>query len=214
VKIEGQNMLEININETIRKMAEKRPIFHNEADFQFSLAWEIQKQYPEKEIRLEYRIPDFSQKIYADIWINDDQKPTIIELKYKPKHIVANFNNERFDLIEQGAQDQGRYDECKDIQRIEQISELHNAEGYSIFLTNDFSYWKNSTNKPTKDEQFRIHEGRMINGILDWAVDTSEGTKQGRGNINIKGQYFLNWKEYSKLEQKNGEFRYLLVKTS
>lgn len=36
-----------------------RPIFHSEADFQFSLAWIIKEIYPNCEIRLEF-VPDFN----------------------------------------------------------------------------------------------------------------------------------------------------------
>lgn len=39
----------------LSQLRNQRKIFHSEADFQFALAWGIQKYYPEAKIRLEYR---------------------------------------------------------------------------------------------------------------------------------------------------------------
>jgi hypothetical protein len=36
-------------------LAERRPVFHSERDFQHALAWQIQLAYPEAQIRLEPR---------------------------------------------------------------------------------------------------------------------------------------------------------------
>lgn len=38
----------------IELLRQKRPIFHSEADFQFALAWEIQRLYTSTVVRLEY----------------------------------------------------------------------------------------------------------------------------------------------------------------
>lgn len=46
----------INMNKVLSTLSVKRPIFHSEADFQHSLAWEIREHYPESEIRLETKI--------------------------------------------------------------------------------------------------------------------------------------------------------------
>jgi hypothetical protein len=45
--------LTLDIHEIIRQLSIWRPIFHSEADFQFSLAWMIKEQYPNCEIRLD-----------------------------------------------------------------------------------------------------------------------------------------------------------------
>lgn len=46
----------LDIEKCMKSLSEKRPIFHSEADFQFALAWEIQKEYPKANVRLEYPI--------------------------------------------------------------------------------------------------------------------------------------------------------------
>ena len=47
-------VLTLDIHEIIRQLSIWLPIFHSEADFQFSLAWLIKEKYPECEIRLEF----------------------------------------------------------------------------------------------------------------------------------------------------------------
>lgn len=43
----------IDIEQVLKELAKKRPVFHSEADFQHALAWEIQITYPDANIRLE-----------------------------------------------------------------------------------------------------------------------------------------------------------------
>lgn len=134
-------------------------------------------------------------------------KDTIIaiELKYKTR-----------DLLDQSAQDVGRYDFLRDIQRLEQIVlDRDDIEGYAIFLTNDSAYWSPPRNTQTVDASFRIHQGRILTGELGWGSGASKGTMHGREEtIHIKGVYNLQWEDYSQpsRESSYGKFRYLLVK--
>jgi hypothetical protein len=65
----------------------------------------------------------------------------------------------------------------------------------------------------TADKDFRIHEGKTIQGRLSWKEGTSEGTMSGRSeSILLKKKYMLNWNDYSDVGEQNGKFRYLLVK--
>ena len=217
------------IGGVLEQLSKKRPVFHSEADFQFAFAWEIKSKYPKSEIRLEYKIPDLPQKTYVDIWIKNKKTTIAIELKYKSKNPkrkskrpVIEFNSEKFYLSNQDANDSGRYDECRDIQRIENICELYDAVGYSIFLTNDPAYWKEppqNTTNDGQDHQFRIHEGRCLHGTLDWKEGTPDGTKDGKIDpITINGNYKLSWRNYSDLESSDLEslkyrnFRYLAIR--
>ena len=52
-------VLTLDIYEIIRQLSIWRPIFHSEADFQFSLAWLIKKKYPECEICSDPKKLDF-----------------------------------------------------------------------------------------------------------------------------------------------------------
>jgi len=204
----------IEITDVLNELSKKRPVFHSEADFQHALAWRIHEEYPDLNIRLEKRVILNEEEVYFDIFAFKDNKILVIEVKYKTKHLNTIVNVEEFSLKNQGAQDQGRYDFIKDISRLEKAMETHcNSTGFAVFLTNDESYWKMPIdNVNTADKDFRIHQGKTIEGKLSWKEGTSKGTMSGREDpIRLKGEHILNWKDYSNLQKQNGKFKYLLI---
>ena len=86
-----------NINIVIKNLSEKRKIFHSEADFQFAFAWELQKELPQAEIRLEY-CPAFAKDMHIDIFVMEDGATYPIELKYKSKLFDDVVDGEYFHL--------------------------------------------------------------------------------------------------------------------
>lgn len=199
----------IDIVRVLESLAINRPLFHSEADFQHALAWEIHQQSSNHSIRLERKPPHKkTARVYIDLWVANKESAIAIELKYKTRGLSLEHEGEIFDLLNQSAQDCGRYDFCKDIQRLEAVvSEQPNIICYAIFLSNDTAYW----NEPRKDQpadlNFRIHHGKTLSGELKWGSHASQGTKRGReDSISIKGTYDLAWKQFSQ------RFRYLLVK--
>ncbi len=208
----GKNM--IKIIDVLNELGKKRPVFHSEADFQHALAWTIHEKYSGLNIRLEKRVILNNKGFYFDIFAFNDNKTVAIEVKYKTKNLDTAVNSEEFNLKNQGAQDQGRYDFIKDISRLEKALETYrDGAGFAIFLTNDESYWKTpKRDVNTADKDFRIHE-RGILGTLSWKEGTSKGTMSGRSeSIILKRGYMLNWNDYSDVAKQNGKFRYLLVK--
>ena len=204
----------IDIIRVLTKLAEQRPIFHSEADFQHALAWEIHQQWPTCSIWLECKTPYLDDRSHLDIWAFSDNATLAIELKYKTRALRADVDGEIFSLKDQSAQDIGRCDFLKDIHRLEQIvSGCSDIIGYAILLTNDRSYWNPPRRDDTVDAEFRIHEGKTITGKLGWSAETSKGTMEGREEpIVIKGTYRLLWQDYSEPSKESyGKFRYLLV---
>ena len=112
-----------HIESALEQLKKKHRIFHSEADFQFSLAWELQKILPTAKIRLEY-CPSFAREMHIDIYVIDEEGSHPIELKYKSRGIELIDDNEYFKLKNHGAQDIGRYDYLYDIQRIENMKKL------------------------------------------------------------------------------------------
>ena len=139
-------VLTLDIHEIIRQLSIWRPIFHSEADFQFSLAWMIKEQYPNCDIRLEF-VPDFNTNLHLDILVILDGKWIPIELKYTTKKCIKTINGEVYVLKEQGAKDQGCYNYLKDIMRIEEFRDKSDKfiEGYTIKITSEISYLKPPT---------------------------------------------------------------------
>lgn len=204
----------LDVDRLMTGLAETRPIFHNEADFQHALAWQIHQELPDLAIRLEFNPdPDSAERRYLDIWL-----PTVgtaIELKYLTRRLDVAYDGERFALRDQGAQDIRRHDFLKDAQRLEQAIEQGQAKaGLAVLLTNDPSYWTQPDRLDTIDADFRIHEGREITGNLAWSENASKGTTEGKEEpIIIHGSYILSWQDYATLpEGRYAQFRYLAVK--
>ena len=76
-----------DIHNIMHRLSLWRPIFHSEADFQFSLAWIIKEIYPDCEIRLEF-VPDFNTNLHLDILVILNGKWIPIELKYTTKKCI------------------------------------------------------------------------------------------------------------------------------
>lgn len=106
----------------MNNLCAQRPIFHSEADFQHSLAWEIHKSLPDSSIRLEIPWSNEDKQNHLDIWVASSDVKIAIELKYKTRGLQALVNGELFSLKDQSAQDLGRYDFLKDVMRLEQLT--------------------------------------------------------------------------------------------
>jgi hypothetical protein len=59
----------LDIEAILSRLAHKRPVFHSEADFKHSLAWEIQQRFPESPVRLEYKPKYVGKRVYLDVWV-------------------------------------------------------------------------------------------------------------------------------------------------
>jgi len=206
-----------DIELAIQSLQRKQKIFHSEADFQFSLAWELQQILPQAKIRLEY-CPPFAREMHIDIYVIDEDGTYPIELKYKSKTIETIVENEYFKLKNHGAQDLGRYDYLYDIWRIERMRKLDKdfRSGFAIMLSNEPSYWKAPASKNTVDAAFRIHHGRIVEGSCAWGENVSSGTSKNREEpIVFEGTYQIQWNPYSILENtSNGQFKICLIEVS
>ncbi len=200
------------LDDVLRNLAARRPIFHSEADFQHALAQAIHEADPDIPIRPEYRpFPD--ERLYIDVWLGGES-PIAIELKYPTRALDVTVGGEWFVLKDQSAQDLTRYDFLKDVVRVERIaSTFPGASGFALLLTNDRSYWVPSSRPDTIDAAFRLHEGRTVTGELGWSAHAGAGTTRGREEpIAVSGRYDLAWRRYSNVGTgAYSELRYLLL---
>lgn len=202
------------LKNSLTKLSDYRPIFHSEADFQHSLAWQIKVSHPDAEIRLE--TPMGRNEVgFVDLRVQIDNLKIAIELKYLVKKINYGQNDsESFFLKNQGAQDIRRYDVIKDLCRVESLVKSKDSDsGAVIILTNDEQYWKKrNKNRITIDSDFRIHQDEVLTGERMWRGEPSAGTIKNRDKkLTVEGNYRLNWLDFSDLEEKNGTFRYLFI---
>lgn len=193
---------------TLSELSKERPLFHSEADFQHALAWKIHQRYNDLKIRLEKRLTATGKDIHVDIFALG-REPTVIEVKYRTKYLESNIEGEEFSLKDQSATDAGRYEFVKDVSRIESALQRYPyGSGTAILLTNDKSFWEKPVrNKPSADDAFRVHEGKVLSGKLEW----KEGMKSWDEPLTLKETYTLRWNDYSDLKIRDGKLRYVAV---
>lgn len=138
-----------------------------------------------------------------------------VKPRYHTAELHCTVNGETFHLKNQAAQDLARYDVLRDLMRLEQLVQQGEfAYGYVVLLTNDAQFWQPPVRTHTCDADFRLHEGRVLEGTLRWSEWAGAGTMKGREEpIMLKGRYLCQWRHYFSLTppRRNGEFRYLLL---
>lgn len=207
----------VEIGEFLSVLAKKRPIFHSEADFQHAFAWEIHQKLPTASVRLELPVQVKNQFLHIDVWVANQDAILAIELKYKTRGLSVQIENEQYRLKDQSAQDIGRYDFIKDIQRLERVSVgQKNFVGYAVLLTNDSAYWIKPANHDTVDAKFRINSGQVLEGVFDWGANASDGTKKNREQaLVLRNKYVVQWEYFSRPSPASyGEFRSLTIKVT
>lgn len=186
------------VSRAIERLAERRPLFHSEADFQLALAWQLQQDEPSAELRLEKRVID-DPRVELDILLVLDGHRHGLELKFPRSKLDVEVEGERF-VLRTGAPDLDRYDVLRDVARLERlVSAGIIDEGCGVVLTNVPGLWQPPSRAvPASYDAFRIHEGREVTGTLDWGATAGEGTKTGREHpIVLGGNYHLTWRAYS-----------------
>jgi hypothetical protein len=205
---------ELDIRPIMEKLAERRPVFHSEADFQHELAWELRECIPDCEVRLERPIIGAFRGA-VDIVILWQGVQYGLELKYLTRKLDIIHNSEPFNLKAHGATDLRRYDICKDIWRLENFNSAYGGRSMVVVLTNEAAYWKSPQHDRHFDAAFRVFEGRSLSGILGWDNAASSGTTKGRtSEISLRSEYQLFWQDYSDLGNTAGRFKYLLIEVA
>jgi len=221
-----------DIENILIKLHEKRPIFHSEGDFQFSLGCEIQSMYPnikiiiERPIYVERPVEDKTQSSgtkkvteHIDMFLYDGPNRIGIELKF----IKAKFSYKDdwgdYCLKPSLVNDFSCYDILKDIHRLENYAQIDKIIdfGYSITITNVSTLWEKHYDGSEYD-QFRVFDGRKLHGTMDWPSKEVAEKKEYRSKpINLNGNYTVNWHGYpeSPIEQQdkkqsNNTFKYVI----
>lgn len=219
-------MSSINLIQLLSELGSKRRIFHSEDDFKFCLAWQIQEHFKNKNwnVLLEYPVMADNKLIYIDIVVKTPEGLLPVELKYKTATYSFCYNNEldddRIELKNQSAQDNGRYFFYRDVRRIEQLLGMRakfGPVGYAVLLTNDPAYWNTPPAgwESRNDGHFRMHEGcEPISGKRFW---TNKGAyiPPGAGweALEFHGVHPVQWRNYMHDNQApyGGLFRYVLI---
>lgn len=190
-------------------VAERRPVFHSEADFQFALSQVMSDDGAER-IRLERRVlSDDYPAMRLDVTAFVESNPVVLELKYPRDSyagtVLTEGHNEDFMLP---AGDPGLVYIWKDVERVEQlVGSGAFAAGASVTLTN-FQLWCEPPRRNQLDD-FLLFEGRTVDAGSTLKV--AEGTTWAPAGIttSLTFAYTCSWRHYS--APGNAEFRYLVL---
>ena len=106
----------LDIPDLMRRLADERPVFHSEADFQHALAWLVQRAHPEARIRLERPIQGLKKgRARLDLWVGIGDRVEAIELKYQTVALSVVVDGETFDLAKKSAEDNLGYGFLSDV---------------------------------------------------------------------------------------------------
>jgi hypothetical protein len=181
-------------------------VFSSQIDLRDKLAARLQTEG--------YRVMvnrDFG-KAKVDIWAEQGDARLAVEVRYKTALLKTIFNGSHIHLKNQSAQDISRYDFLKDIAKLESIVlQRPGTKGYAVLITNDRNYWQKPARMSPVDEDFRIHQGRIIQGQLSWNNASGGTTENREETIGLQGQYLLNWEPYMTLGTGKNEFFQMLI---
>ena len=224
--------MEINIESILNKFGNENKIFQSEAQFQFELAYELQKLYPSYKVSVEVlsasKKINKTQRYYTDIVVSDKEgNYIVIELKYKT--IAKDYPEFGIKHLNHGATDLGRFDFLWDLHRIEMLKIRDDTlfkfnrnlkkfiNGYAIMLTNEKLYWqKEKTKTEALYKNFCISDNDFIEkGIpLKWYKNRNQFSvdKTSRDiELVFNNNYKFNWKNYSYNKDSSHDFRYILL---
>ncbi|MGW2938132.1 hypothetical protein ACWDA7_41480 [Streptomyces sp. NPDC001156] len=201
---------QIPLDDVLAHLRARRPAFHSEADLQHGFARALWEAAPDVRSRLEVprRGPDRTE--YLDLLCLGPVGRTAIEFKYVTRRWtgLAGTPSEEYDLRNHGAPDLARRDFVRDVARLERFCDREDQNGLALLVTNDVSLWQPQPpgRARTRDDDFRIHEGRTLSGTLLWA-----GGAYTPNTCVLRGAYPLVWRPYAELGGVGGEFRCLAV---
>ncbi|QGN50822.1 hypothetical protein GKC29_17345 [Micromonospora sp. WMMC415] len=200
----------VPVNAVMDELRAERMVFHSEADFQHAFAWAVHRLDGTISVRLEVRQEEAE---YLDLLCRGPHGRTAIEFKYFTARWdgVDPGTGEEFRLRGHAATDLARRNFVFDIARLERFcpSGPVPANGLAILLTNDRGLWNPPPgDRPTRDQEFRIHDGRRLTGTLRWGTDGRHFLPNQR---DLTGDYLLSWRDYADLPGRNGRFRWLAV---
>ncbi|GHJ15891.1 hypothetical protein [Micromonospora sp. AKA38] len=200
----------VDVDAAMKGLREARAVFHSEADFQHAFAWAVHRLDSAVQVRLEVRQ---DAREYLDLLCFGPQGRTAIEFKYFTARWegVDPDTGEEFRLRTHAASDVARRDFVFDIVRLEQFCHASQVpmDGLALMLTNYRGLWEPPVrSRRTRDHEFRIHEGRRLTGTLRWGMEDDHHLPNQR---ELVGHYPLIWRDFARLDGRNGFLRWLPV---
>jgi hypothetical protein len=190
-------------------LAKTNPVFTSERDMQFHLAWQLKMQG--YDLHLEHDPDCFSKNAAIDFILVLPER-IAVELKY----CVLECNHGEI-IHKPSPIALTRHGVVKDIERLEAVVDKGKASrGVSILISNNPIIWQKPEGKKSNSDEFSLHDGRALHGMMRWAKESCQNTHETHGPVNLKRHYTCKWVDYVNLRyvdlRKNkGVFRYLIT---
>lgn len=204
----------VRLDDVMAELARQRPVFHSEADLQHGFARALWELGPGIHARLEVpqHVTAAGQRL--DLLCLGESGETAVEFKYHTRTWsgtpARGPRAEPYLLAQHGADDLARLGFVTDLARLEGFCTGPGRNGLALILTNEPRLWQEpKPAKKTRDQDFRIHQGRTLAGELLWA----EGTYVPNTRT-LLGSYPLRWRPYSGAADGVCEFRYLAAEVA
>jgi hypothetical protein len=190
----------VDVDSVMDYLRAQRPVFHSEADFQHAFGQVLHELDPTLKIRLE--VPQSVGEV-VDLLCFGSSGRTLVEFK----HFTAAWRGldphtgEQFALAEHAAADLARRNFVFGIHRLERFcrDSLVSTTGLAVLLSNSPGLWSlPRRNQPTRDQEFRIHQGRTLAGSLRWGGERSGFFAANQRDLS--GIYAIDWRPFSELD--------------
>ena len=161
----------------MKRLADERPRFCSEADFQFALAWKIQENYPDAEIRFECpaKLPDNpNARTQIDIIVKQGGSLVPIELKYKLKSHGAETDNRKRMLHDIDRLEKLQIDglELFDMNFADAPKTIKNR--FAIWLSDNDRYWKENGKGKVDHKKYTVSWDSYAGDFMFALIDISE----------------------------------------
>ncbi|MBZ4547416.1 hypothetical protein [Mycobacterium avium] len=200
-----------HVAEWMCELAQDRPVFHSEADFQLALAL-VMTRHGARRVRLERRIRlpkplHNKHQLAVDVLATVDNRRIGLELKYPRKTytgtVLSDGEPEEYFLSGGAADIEAAY-YWHDAERIELLlAESIIDAGASIMLSN-VPYWLSTMLTTTVGHAFALCEDRSVGPTtLAWSG------KPYSDPVELTSQYLCRWRPFS--TPSGTEFRYMIL---
>ncbi|MCM1005170.1 MAG: hypothetical protein NC402_02610 [Prevotella sp.] len=196
----------------------------NERDLQVRLAMHLKScENRYDDVMVEYAVPfnelcfgdrtnspenfPWRNDIYVDIAVRQNGRYALLELKYATRNLPKGlWDNTRFGskmksqvcmLKNQGAVDIVSYNYCKDIRRIEALTDMYPniVGGIAMIITNNHLFWERPKSDTVAHSRFALYENQEVKDV-HWQKISKKIIDSHRP-FSLDNTYKFTWKDTS-----------------
>ena len=197
----------------IQKLIDDKKLFVSERHMQVEFILTAKKCFPNCKFIPEYVFKADDNTYHIDLMVEEDGNYIAFEFKYVVAGgIISVPGDPEYTLRNHSALPARRYQCVRDIARLETYKRNKKCvEGYFLLITNMKAFWEPDSGRGQMGNDFILSDNCDLKAGSH-KYDESFKVGQQCEEIITENNYHLEYKEYLLISQKNGLFKYLLVK--